>query len=40
MANSQDMKAANQTYAGFIGALKIAVPVIAALTLLVILLIS
>lgn len=37
---SNDMKAANKTYSGFISATKIAVPIIAVIALIVIVLIS
>ncbi len=40
MANSQDLKAAEKTYGGFISLLKWAVPVIAVLVLIILLLIS
>ena len=40
MAESQDMKAARGTYDSFIGALKWIVPLVAAIALLVIFLIS
>lgn len=40
MSNPHDMKAANSTYAGFIGLLKWAIPVIAVIVLIVVLLIS
>lgn len=37
---SNDMKAANKTYSGFMGALKWAVPLIALITLFVVMLIA
>lgn len=40
MASGNDMKAAQQTYSGFVGLLKWTVPIVAVLALIVILLIS
>ncbi len=40
MASGNDIKAAEQTYSGFVGLLKWVVPVLAVLVLIVILLIS
>lgn len=40
MESANDMKAAEQTYSGFIGLIKWTVPFLAALTLLIIILIS
>lgn len=40
MASANDMKAAQKTYGGFITLLKWSVPILAVLTLLVILIIS
>ena len=40
MANPQDMKAANNMYSSFIGSLKWIVPLLAAITLFVVILIS
>lgn len=40
MANSQDLKAAEKTYDGFINMLKWAIPLIAILVFIVVLLIS
>ena len=40
MANPQDMKAAEQTYASFIANLKWSVPLIAAIALFVVILIA
>ncbi len=40
MAADNDMKAAETTYSGFIGLIKVAVPVIAVITAIVILMIS
>jgi hypothetical protein len=40
MASDNDLKAAESTYSGFIGLIKVAVPVIAIITAIVILMIS
>ena len=40
MESANDMKAAEQTYSGFISLIKWAVPFLAALTLLIVILIS
>ncbi|WP_267900639.1 hypothetical protein [Aurantiacibacter spongiae] len=40
MSNPRDMKAANSTYASFIGTLKWSVPLIALIVLFVVILIS
>ena len=40
MASANDMKAANQTYSGFISMLKWSVPIIALIALFVVVLIS
>lgn len=40
MTSANDMKAAEKTYGGFIGALKWAVPLIAAIALFVVVLIA
>ncbi|MGV2496614.1 aa3-type cytochrome c oxidase subunit IV [Pelagerythrobacter aerophilus] len=40
MASGNDMKAANATYAGFIGLLKWSVPAIAIVALIIVILIS
>ena len=40
MAHSQDLKDSQRTYAGFIGTLKWAVPLVAAITLFVVILIA
>lgn len=40
MASANDMKAANATYAGFISKIKIFVPIILAITAIVVLLIA
>ncbi|MEC9067708.1 aa3-type cytochrome c oxidase subunit IV [Pelagerythrobacter marinus] len=40
MASGNDMKAANETYGGFISLLKWSVPIVAAIVLLIVLLIA
>ncbi len=40
MTSGNDMKAAESTYAGFIGLIKVAAPVVAIITAVVIILIS
>lgn len=40
MASANDMQAANKTYAGFLTLLKFALPAVAAIAILVIILIS
>lgn len=40
MASGNDMKAAERTYSGFIGLIKWAIPVIAVIVIVVVLLIS
>ena len=40
MANPHDMKAANGTYSSFIGSLKWIIPMLAAITLFIVILIS
>jgi hypothetical protein len=40
MASGNDMKAAEKTYTGFIGLIKVAIPIIAVIVIVVVLLIS